>query len=288
MADALDPDLIRRLVATALQEDHADSDVTTRALVPPKQRGRAMLIAKAEGVLAGLPLAREAFSAVDPDLEWTADREDGDRLEADDRIAVIGGSLASILRGERVALNYLTHLSGVATAANDIVRLLEGTGCRLRDTRKTIPGLRDVQKYATRMGGGTNHRNDLSDGVLVKDNHLAALYQRDLTISEVVRLCRESAPGMKVEIEVEDLEQARMAADAGADELLLDNMTPAQVAEVVRDLSSRSERPVLEASGSITAENARAYGESGVDFISMGEITHSARALDMSLEVEVL
>lgn len=284
----LDPQLVRQLVATALEEDHANDDVTTRALVPPGQRGRAVLIAKAEGVLAGLALAREAFAAVDPELQWQAARADGERLEAGDRIAVIEGSLGSILRGERVALNYLTHLSGVATAANDIVRLLEGTGCRLRDTRKTIPGLRDVQKYATRMGGATNHRNDLSDGVLVKDNHLAALYQRDLTISEVVRLCRESAPGMKVEIEVEDLDQARHAANAGADELLLDNMTPEQVAEVVRDLASRGKRPVLEASGGITAENARAYGESGVEFISMGEITHSPRALDMSLEVEVL
>lgn len=284
----LDAELVRRLARNALDEDRADDDVTTRALVPSGQQGIAVVAAKAEGVLAGLALARESFMAVDPELRWTANRADGDSIGAGDEVASVQGSLGSILRGERVALNYLSHLSGVATAANEIVRRLEGTGCQLRDTRKTIPGLRALQKYATRMGGAVNHRNDLSEGVLVKDNHLAALYQRDLAIGDAVRLCREAAPGKRVEVEVEDLEQARVAAEAGADELLLDNMTPEQVAEVVRALGSRGPRPVLEASGGITAKNARAYGETGVDFISMGEITHSARALDMSLEVEVL
>jgi nicotinate-nucleotide pyrophosphorylase (carboxylating) len=283
----LDITLVRRLVRAALDEDRADDDVTTRALVPPEQKGRAELIAKARGVLAGLVLAREAFSAVDAALIWAEERTDGQPVAPGDPIATIEGSLASILCGERVALNFLTHLSGVATAANEIVRMLDGTGCRLRDTRKTIPGLRALEKYATHMGGAVNHRFDLSDGVLVKDNHLAAVYARDLTIGDAVRMARAGAPGMKVEIEVTTLEEARQAADAGADELLLDNMSPAQVRVVVAALEARGNRPVLEASGGITARNARDYAEAGVDYISMGAITHSACALDMSLEVEL-
>jgi nicotinate-nucleotide pyrophosphorylase (carboxylating) len=283
----LDITLVRRLVRAALDEDRADDDVTTRALVPPEQKGRAELIAKARGVLAGLVLAREAFSAVDAALIWAEERTDGQPVAPGDRIATIEGSLASILCGERVALNFLTHLSGVATAANEIVRMLDGTGCRLRDTRKTIPGLRALEKYATHMGGAVNHRFDLSDGVLVKDNHLAAVYARDLTIGDAVRMARAGAPGMKVEIEVTTLEEARQAADAGADELLLDNMSPAQVRVVVAALEARGNRPVLEASGGITARNARDYAEAGVDYISVGAITHSACALDMSLEVEL-
>jgi nicotinate-nucleotide pyrophosphorylase (carboxylating) len=283
----LDINLARRLVRAALDEDRADDDVTTRALVPLEQKGRAELIAKASGVLAGLALAREVFLAVDPGLVWAEEREDGAQVAPGDRIATVEGSLASILRGERVALNFLTHLSGVATAANEIVRMLDGTGCRLRDTRKTIPGLRALEKYATRMGGAVNHRFDLSDGVLVKDNHLAAVYARDLAIGDAVRMARAGASGMRVEIEVTTLEEARQAADAGAEELLLDNMSPAQVREVVAALEAGEKRPVLEASGGITAQNAREYAEAGVDHVSMGAITHSAGALDMSLEVEL-
>ncbi len=283
----LDITLVRSLVRAALAEDHAADDVTTRALVPPGQQGRAEIVAKAAGVLAGLALAREAFLAVDSSLAWREARADGDLLAPGDCIASVAGSLASILSAERVALNYLTHLSGVATAANEIVRTLEGTGCRLRDTRKTVPGLRAAEKYATHVGGAVNHRMDLSDGVLVKDNHLAALSARGLTIGDAVRLACEGAPGMRIEVEVTNLDQAKQAAEAGADELLLDNMTPARVREVVATLGAAGRRPVLEASGGITSENARAYAEAGVDIISMGAITHSAPALDMSLEVEV-
>jgi nicotinate-nucleotide pyrophosphorylase (carboxylating) len=280
----LDAAVVRNLVQAALDEDRAAADVTTRALVPDEQQGRAILIAKAEGVLAGLAVAHEAFALVDPSLRWSARRKDGDRVFPGDQVAAVEGSLASVLRGERVALNFVTHLSGVATAANEIVRMLEGTGCRLRDSRKTIPGLRALEKYATRMGGAANHRFDLSDGVLVKDNHLAAVRARHLGIGDAVRLARKGAPGMKVEVEVTTLDEARQAAEAGAEELLLDNMTPGQVREVVAALGA--ERPVLEASGGITAHNVRAYAEAGVGFVSMGAITHSAPVLDMSLEVE--
>jgi len=297
---SLDPTLIRQLVRVALAEDRAAEDVTTAALVPPDQHGRAVVLAKAEGVLAGLPLAEAAFAAVDARLTWKALKADGDALRPGDRVAEIDGALASILRGERAALNFLTHLSGVATATAEVVRALDGTGCRLRDTRKTIPGLRLLEKYAVRMGGGTNHRLDLADGILIKDNHLAALRARErdssrgsgfnltggLGAAGAIRLARQAYPDMRIEVEVEDLQQAREAIKAGVDELLLDNMSPGEMRKVVT-LVAKRDRPVLEASGGITLANARLIAETGVDFISMGAITHSAPALDLSLEVEV-
>ena len=273
------------LVEAALAEDRAFDDVTTAALVAADQHGSAELIAKEQGVLAGLAFAREAFAAVDPKLKWIEDATDGERIGPGHVIARVDGSLSAILRAERVALNFVCHLSGVATAANDIVRLLEGTDCKLRDTRKTTPGLRLAEKYAARMGGATNHRLDLADGVLIKDNHIAAVRARDISIADAVRLARAANPRMRVECEVTNLSEAIDAVSADADELLLDNMTPDQVREVVRALG-RPRPTLLEASGGITAENARAYAEAGVDFISMGSITHSAKALDFSLEVE--
>jgi nicotinate-nucleotide pyrophosphorylase (carboxylating) len=283
---SLDPTLIRQTVRVALAEDRASEDVTTAALVPPEQPGRAVLCAKAEGVLAGLALAEAAFAAVNESLRWRAPKGDGDALRPGDRIAEVEGSLAAILRGERVALNFLTHLSGVATAAFEVVKTLEGTDCRLRDTRKTIPGLRLLEKYAISVGGGTNHRLDLADGVLVKDNHIAALRQRDLDIADAVRLARESAPDMRIEVEVTDVSEARAAINAGADELLLDNMSPGEMRKVVALAAGQQPRPMLEASGGITIANVRQVAETGVDYVSMGAITHSAPGLDMSLEVE--
>jgi len=271
-------------VRDALAEDRANNDITTDALVPSAQLGRAAFLAKDEGVIAGLDLAREAFATVDPALVWRSDVRDGDRVSAGDKIASVAGSLAAILRAERVALNFLSHASGVATAAGVVVRLLEGTSCWLRDTRKTLPGLRAVEKYATVAGGATNHRYDLADGVLIKDNHIAALRARDLGISDAVRMARSANPGAKIEIEVTTMDEAREAAESGADELLLDNMTPAEVANVVRELGSP--RPALEASGGISADNVREYAQAGVDFVSMGAITHSAPALDISLEFD--
>ncbi len=284
---------LRRLAEDALAEDRADRDVTTAALVPNDQRGSGVIIAKAAGVLAGLPLARAVFAAADASLSWRPHIDDGHRLSPGDRVATIEGSLASILRAERVALNYLTHLSGVATATAAVVRALEGSGCRLRDTRKTIPGLRTLEKYAVRVGGGSNHRLDLAEGVLIKDNHLAALRNRGLGIAEAVRLARDANPDMRIEIEVTTVEEAREALDlpagrhgAAADELLLDNMPLDQMREVVALAAGRDPKPVLEASGGISLENARQVAETGVDYVSIGAITHSAPALDMSLELE--
>ena len=287
---------LRRLAESALAEDRANRDVTTAALVPGGQSGRGLIIAKAEGILAGLPVARAVFAAVDTALVWKPSLEDGHPLSSGDRVVTIEGSLSSILRAERVALNYLTHLSGVATATAAVVRALEGSGCRLRDTRKTIPGLRALEKYAVRLGGGTNHRPNLAEGVLIKDNHLAALLDRDLGIADAIRLARQANPDMTIEIEVTTVDEARQALAAAADELLLDNMPPDQMREVVAlaaasrsdpdEPASSGRHPLLEASGGITLENARAVAQTGVDFISIGAITHSAQALDMSLELE--
>jgi nicotinate-nucleotide pyrophosphorylase (carboxylating) len=284
---------LRRLAENALAEDRAYQDVTTAALVPQDQSGRGVIIAKAEGVLAGLPMAHAVFLAVDGSLAWQPHSEEGDPVSPGDRIATIEGSLASVLRAERAALNYLTHLSGVATATAALVRALEGTACRLRDTRKTTPGLRALEKYAVRIGGGTNHRPNLAEGVLIKDNHLAALRARAvpagrqaLGVADALRLAREAAPEMPIEIEVTSMQEARQALEAGADELLLDNMPLDAMREVVALAAAREARPLLEASGGITLENARRVAETGVDFVSVGAITHSARALDMSLEVE--
>ncbi len=282
----LDEAELRRLAESALAEDRADRDVTTAALVPEERTGRGLIIARAEGILAGLPIARAVFAAAGASLAWRAEQEDGSRLSPGDRVVTIEGSLASILRAERTALNFLTHLSGVATATAAVVRALEGSGCRLRDTRKTIPGLRALEKYAVRVGGGTNHRPNLAEGVLIKDNHLAALRDRDLGIPDAVRLARERNPQMRIEIEVTTVDEARQALDAAANELLLDNMTPDQMREVVALAAAHDPRPLLEASGGITLENARAVAQTGVDFISIGAITHSAPALDMSLELE--
>jgi nicotinate-nucleotide pyrophosphorylase (carboxylating) len=286
LAEMLRQAHLRRLALSALIEDRADEDVTTTALIPEDQTGRGVIIAKAEGVLAGLPVARTVFLAVDTTLVWKPSLEDGLRLSPRNRIATIEGSLASILRAERVALNYLTHLSGVASATDAVVRVLEGTGCRLRDTRKTIPGLRALEKYAVRLGGGSSHRLNLAEGVLIKDNHLAALLDRDLGVPEAVSLARTGLAGMRVEIEVTTVDEARQALDAAADELLLDNMPLDQMREVVALAAARDPRPALEASGGITLHNARQVAETGVDYISMGAITHSAPALDMSLELE--
>ncbi len=277
---------LRRLAEAALEEDRAGEDVTTAALVPADQRGRAAIVAKAAGVLAGLPLAAAVFAAAADFLAWRPRAADGDRLSPGDRVASIEGPLAAVLRAERVALNYLTHLSGVATAAAAVVEAIDATGCRLRDTRKTIPGLRALEKYAVRMGGGTSHRPNLAEGVLIKDNHLAALRARGLGIADAVRLARQANAGMRIEVEVTTVAEAREALDAGAGELLLDNMALEMMREVVTLAATREPRPALEASGGITVANARAVAVTGVDYISVGAITHSAPALDMSLEVE--
>jgi len=277
---------LRRLAKNALKEDRAWQDVTTTALVPPEQKGRGVIIAREEGVLAGLPMAEAVFKAVDPSLQWRPLAAEGDRLSPGQEVARIEGPLTAILRGERVALNYLTHLSGVATATARLVAAIAGLPAGIRDTRKTTPGLRTLEKYAVRLGGGQSHRLTLADAVLIKDNHLAALRARGLGIAEAVRLARQEAPaGMRVQIEVTTVDEARQALAAGAGELLLDNMPPQDMRRVVKIARGRA---ILEASGGVSLKNVRRVAETGVDYISVGAITHSAGALDMSLEMQSL
>lgn len=285
-AGGLDPALLCYLIDAALAEDRASDDITTSALIPLDQHGRAAITAKSDGVLAGMAVAEATFAAVDPSIMWRGEKGDGDRISPGDVLAIVDGLLNAILRGERIALNFLAHLSGVASAAATVVAMLEGTSCRLRDTRKTTPGLRALEKYAVLTGGGTNHRLDLGDGVLIKDNHLAALRARGLDIPDAARLARKAHAAVRIEIEVTSVAEARLAMAGGADELLLDNMSLRDMRDVVRMAVKRDPRPVLEASGGITLASARAVAETGVDYISMGAITHSAPALDMSLEVD--
>ena len=277
------------IVRTALLEDRADADITTETLVPPDLQGSARIIAKAEGTLAGVYVAEAVFRAVDPLLEFNAILSDGARLEVADgaedygRIAEISGSVASVLKGERVALNFLQHLSGIATETDRYVREVEDCDAVILDTRKTAPGLRDLQKYAVAVGGGTNHRRDLSDGVLIKDNHLAAGRLSEMTLGGVVRQMRDSTPSAwDIEVEVETLEQLREAIEAGADIVMLDNMSLSEMAEAVGIVDGRA---LTEASGGITLENVREVAATGVDRISVGALTHSVTGLDISLEL---
>jgi nicotinate-nucleotide pyrophosphorylase (carboxylating) len=282
-APLLPVDAVRRAVAEALAEDDAWRDVTTAALVPPDQQGRAVIIAKASGVLAGLPVVEAVFHALDPSLTFELAVADGARLSPGQVVARVAGALSPILRGERVALNFLQRMSGVATHTARLVGALEGLPTRLLDTRKTAPGLRALEKYAVRVGGGHSHRFNLADGILIKDNHLAALKARGVDIVHAVRMARLASPHtLRVEIEVTSVDQALEALAAGAEVLLLDNM---QLEDVQRVATVARGRALTEASGGITLENVRAVAETGVDFISVGAVTHSAPALDMSLDV---
>ena len=270
---------IARVVDAALAEDLGSGDVTTEALFEPGQTCLAHLLLKEPGVVCGLPTVEAVFRALDADVEVEPLALDGDRLlEAPAVLARIEGEARAVLSGERTALNLLGRLSGVATLTRRYADAVEGTGAVLLDTRKTTPGLRALEKYAVRCGGGTNHRLGLFDGILVKDNHL----RLSGGIGSTVTRLRESAPALPVEVEVDTLKQLREALAAGADRILLDNMTPAGLREAVLLTNGNA---MLEASGGVTLDNIRAVAESGVDVISVGALTHSARSLDVSLEV---
>ena len=278
-------DLVRRIVRAALEEDGAFQDVTTLSTVPPDQRGRGVLLSKDSGVLAGMPVLTAAFEAVDPGIDLQPALRDGSTLEHGSIIARVEGSLASILSAERIGLNFLQRLSGTATLTRQLVEAVGGLPTRVVDTRKTTPGLRALERYAVRVGGGHNHRYNLADGVLIKDNHIAAGRSRGLGLAEVIALARAGAPHtLRIEVEVTTYEMAEEAVATGADVILLDNMTPAEMARCVEMIGGRA---LTEASGGITVDNAREIAESGVDIISSGALTHSARALDISLDVEV-
>lgn len=275
---------LRALVETALREDGAWDDITTAALIPAEQRGSCRIEAREDGVLCGVPLVEATYALLDPQVSVRALVGEGGRFRAGDVLLRIEGPLRALLQGERVALNFTQRLSGIATMTSRFVEAVAGTGATILDTRKTTPGLRAVEKYAVRAGGGRNHRFGLSDGVLVKDNHLAVAYARGQTMADVVRLMRAAAPpAMPVEIEAASFDEAAAAIEAGADIVLLDNMTDAGMRRVVAMARGRAR---LEASGGMTLERVRAVAETGVDTISVGALTHSARALDLALEME--
>lgn len=275
--------LARAILLRALDEDHAFEDLTTRITVSPGQTGRAEIVARAPGVSAGLPAAEVAFKLLDPELRWEARLHDGEPFAAGDVLASVAGDLGAILSAERTALNFLQRLCGIATLTRACVTAVEGIKVRIADTRKTTPGLRVLERYAVRAGGGFNHRDGLRDGVLIKDNHLAAARARGLSLRTVIEQARARAPHtVRIEVECETAAEALEAVDAGAEAVLLDNMPTEEMARVAAAVRGRA---LLEASGGITLENIRAVAESGVDIISLGALTHSARALDLGLEV---
>jgi nicotinate-nucleotide pyrophosphorylase (carboxylating) len=270
------------LIQRALAEDEAPADITT-TLLPPDLTGEAILVAKSPGVLAGVEVALEVFRLVDSSLQCRALTGDGASIHDEQPLAVIKGKLDSILRAERTALNFIQRLSGIATATQTYVAAIAGLPATLVDTRKTVPGWRHLDKYAVRMGGGTNHRMSLADGVLIKDNHIAAMDAWDEGLTELVRRARAQTPaGTKVEVEVESLEQVQKALHAGADILMLDNMDLGTMHQAVALCRGNAR---TEASGGVTLETVRAVAATGVDLISTGSITHSVIALDIGLDV---
>ena len=277
----LEPFEIDDAVDRALAEDLASGDPTTDSLIPPGRTGRALVVAKGEGILAGGDVAVAVWRRLDPAMRIVSILPDGSKLRPAEVIAEIEGDAAAILKGERTAINFLQHLSGVATETSRFVRAVEGLPARIVDTRKTVPGLRALQKYAVRVGGGSNHRRSLGDGVLIKDNHIEALRAEGAGLGEAVHRAR-ARHTLRIEIEVETMEQVSEALEAGADILLLDNMTVAEMAEAVALVDGRS---VTEASGNISLENVREVAATGVDLISIGRLTHSPRALDISLDL---
>ena len=288
MFDAIfppDPEEVARIVTQALAEDRAFHDVTTRALVPDDQQGKGAFLFKQGGVVCGMEIVETVFGFASEEIELDILAPDGSVLEPGQVAAEVSGPLAAILSSERVALNLLQRMSGIASMSRRMVmRAAEGGPAQVVDTRKTTPGLRELERYAVRVGGAKNHRNTLEDGVLIKDNHIAAAMKRGLTIAEIVADARmASSHLLKVEIEVTDAAMALLAIEAGADVILLDNMTPEQMRAVV---ANAPDGILFEASGGVTEQSIREVATTGVHLVSVGALTHSAPALDISLEIE--
>ena len=267
-----------QLIRMALQEDITSEDVSTNAVMPTATRGTVDLIAKEDGVVAGLEIYARVFTILDEKTEIDLHCKDGDEVKKGELMATITGDIRVLLSGERVALNYLQRMSGIATYTRQVVKLLEGSNVTLLDTRKTTPNCRVFEKYAVRVGGGHNHRYNLSDGVLLKDNHIGAAG----SVAKAVKMAKAYAPFVrKIEIEVETLDQVKEAVEAGADIIMLDNMTPEVMKQAVELIDGRAQ---TECSGNITKENIQKIREIGVDFVSSGALTHSAPILDISMK----
>ena len=277
----LDQKGLTTLVRHALDEDQAFDDVTTIATVISTRRSRATMVARDSGVICGTAIAIEAFRQLDPKVTVRIDAEDGTYVPEASPVIFFTGAARGLLSAERVALNFMMHLSGVASKTRKFVDAVKGTGVQILDTRKTLPGWRKLEKYAVRCGGGMNHRLDLASAVLIKDNHLASL---DGDVPLAIRRARETArPGSKVEIECDRIEQVEAAVESGADIILLDNMKPDLMRRCVEMVNKRA---IIEASGGIRLDNVRSVAETGVDWISVGALTHSAPAMNLALDFE--
>ena len=278
------PGVLQAVIDRALEEDLGDGDVTTSALVSGDLSGEARIVAHESGVLAGLPVAMAVFHRVDPSLAAVAMVSDGNRVEDGDCAGTVAGKLASILMAERTALNFLQRMSGIASVTSRYVDAVSGTKAEILDTRKTAPGLRVVDKYAVAAGGGRNHRLNLGDGVLIKDNHIAALRAVGAGTAKIIQIARENSPhGMKIEIEVESVEEARAAIEGGADIVMLDNMSLEEISEAARFAKGQC---LTEVSGGVTLERVPEIAATGVDLISVGALTHSVKALDIGLDID--
>lgn len=282
---------ILSLIDRAIAEDLHGGDQTTEVLISSNLVGKAVVLAKSDGIIAGIDVALAVFSRVDPNVVSNALIQDGSTPVVEDIgngikasfILETVGPIASILAAERTAMNFLQHLSGIATHTSKYVEAVKGYNVVILDTRKTTPGLRTLEKYAVRVGGGTNHRNNLGDGILIKDNHIEAMKRQGLKLGDIVKIARAGAPHMlRVEVEVEDLKQVEEALNAGAEVLLLDNMGLREMCEAVEMTNGQA---VTEASGGITLQNVRDVAATGVNMISVGALTHSSSAFDVSLEL---
>ena len=269
---------VDKLIMMALQEDITSEDVSANAVMPEPKQGMVDLICKQDGIICGLPVFERVFKLLDADTHVEFFVKDGDEVKKGQKMAVLTGDMRVLLSGERVALNYLQRMSGIATYTHEVAALLEGSNTTLLDTRKTTPNCRIFEKYAVRVGGGTNHRYNLSDGVMLKDNHIGAVG----SITKAVEMAKAYAPFVrKIEVETETLEQVREAVEAGADIIMLDNMSHEQLAEAVKIIDGRA---ATECSGNVTKENIAKVTEIGVDYVSSGALTHSAPIMDISMK----
>lgn len=270
---------VDNLIKEAISEDINYIDVSADYLIPEEQRNDSYFVAKADGVLCGLDIAMRVFTLLDDTFTYTAHKNDGDEVKAGDLIVEFNGKTACLLKGERTALNIIQHMSGIATATNKAVKLCEGTNASVTDTRKTLPGLRALQKYAVVCGGGKNHRYNLSDGAMLKDNHIDA----GGGITNAVKILRSKLGHMvKIEVETRNFDEVKEAVEAGADIIMLDNMNNEQMAECVKLIDGRTK---TEASGNITLDNIASVAKTGVDIISLGALTHSVKAFDISMKM---
>lgn len=281
--DYLSEEQLDSIIDFALDEDTGHGDITSQALIPPDLSGKASILVKEKGILAGVDVAGRVFQRVDPSLEIDVLIKDGTAVKPGDIVVTVTGRVTSILKAERVALNFLQRLSGIASLTARYVAETSGLAAGIYDTRKTTPGMRSLEKYAVRMGGGHNHRLHLGDAILIKDNHIAALRAMGMNLKDIVAKARQNAPGVTVEVEVTGTKEALDALKAGVDIIMLDNMSTSEIRQVVNLVSGQVK---LEASGGITLSKVHQVAMTGVDIISIGALTHSYRALDISLELE--